>query len=200
MNLHPAGCLIVVVGPSGAGKDSVLAASQQQLSNAGDVRFVQRVITRPSAAGFEDHTALDHKAFLAREEAGEFCVTWQAHGLYYGVPLYVSDWVSDGETVVLNGSRGALALIRRIFPTLRVAHLVVDDAILAQRLTERGRETADDIKQRLSRQVPVSMREKLDIVIHNNGTLIEAVDTFVAFVDGIRLGNVHRKRSTSSGS
>lgn len=199
MNTHSPGCLIAVVGPSGAGKDSVLEASQRQLSNASHVRFVQRVITRQAESGHEDHTALDEKTFIAREQAGDFCITWQAHGLYYGVPLCVIDWINDGHTVILNGSRGALPSIARVFPMLRVAHLVVDDAILAQRLAARGRETAVEIKQRLSRCVPVSTRDKLDIVIHNNSTLMEAADTFVAFVDGIRLGNVHRQRAGSGG-
>jgi len=199
MSSPQAGCLIAVVGPSGAGKDSVLEASQKQLSNTGDVRFVQRVITRPVNAGHERHTAIDQKAFLAREQAGDFCVTWHAHGFYYGVPMCVSDWVKDGNTVVLNGSRSALPQIQRVFPTLRVAHLVVDDAIQAQRLGERGRESAAEIQRRLSRSIPVSTREKLDIILHNNGALTETVETFVAFVDEIRLDSLYRQRSLPPG-
>ncbi|MFK7854976.1 MAG: phosphonate metabolism protein/1,5-bisphosphokinase (PRPP-forming) PhnN [Granulosicoccus sp.] len=197
---QPSGCLIVVVGPSGAGKDSVLQASQRQLSHTQDVRFVQRVITREAADGYENHKALDHEAFIAREQAGDFCLTWQAHDLYYGVPLCVADWVNDGYTVILNGSRRALPSIQSVFPELRVVHLVVDDEILAQRLAARGRESATQIKQRLSRQAPVSAREKLDIVIHNNDSLADTVATFVAFIEGIRLGKVHRQRSSAQTS
>jgi len=182
------GSLVVVVGPSGAGKDSVLAASRQQLSGCGDVHFVQRVITRNSEAGDEMHASVSEDVFISQSQAGAFSITWQAHGLYYGVPAGIHDRITCGSTVILNGSRGALPDIRRMYPALHVAHLVVNQAILAGRLAARGRETHSQISQRMERQLTVSMREGHDIVIHNNGDLKDAADRFVEFIQRIRQG------------
>ena len=49
------GAIIVVVGPSGAGKDSVIGFVAQHFADRADIDFVRRVITRPSDAGGEDH-------------------------------------------------------------------------------------------------------------------------------------------------
>lgn len=177
---------MTVVGSSGAGKDSVMTASQQRLVDCADVHFVQRVITRDGSAGFESHTSVSADQFLKQQQAGAFSLTWQAHGLSYGVPVDMTDKIRRGNTVVLNGSRYALQQIRHVYPSMRVVHLVVDPKILADRLASRGRENKDQIEQRLARQLPVDIRENLDVVIHNNGELHEAVDEFVAFVNRVR--------------
>ena len=179
-------CLITVVGSSGAGKDSVMAASQQRLADCADVHFVQRVITRDSDAGFESHTSVSVDQFLKQQHAGAFSLTWQAHGLHYGVPVDITNKVNSGITVVLNGSRQALQQTRHVYPSMRVVHLLVDPLILAARLASRGRENKNQIGQRLARQLPVDMRDNLDVEIHNNGELHEAVDAFVAFVNRVR--------------
>lgn len=182
------GSLVVVVGPSGAGKDSVLAVSRQHYSSCTDVHFVQRVITRDSNAGDEMHASVGEDEFISQSKAGAFSLTWQAHGLYYGVPAGITDRMRSGSTVILNGSRGALPEIRRLYPASHVAHLSVDPAILAARLASRGRESEAQIDQRMERQLNVSMREGHDVLISNNGELQDAVDRFIEFVQRIRHG------------
>lgn len=137
--------IFAVVGPSGAGKDTLIRGA---LAARPDLRLVRRVITRPTEAGGEDFEGVAPEDFARRETQGDFALTWKAHGLAYGIPkLQV---LVPGD-VIFNGSRAALPLALQVFPDLRVILVTAPDQILAARLAERGRETAADIRDRLSR-------------------------------------------------
>lgn len=137
--------IFAIVGPSGAGKDTLI---QGALASRPDLRLVRRVITRPTEAGGEDFDGVTPDAFAARKARGDFALTWEAHGLSYGIPI---DQVTGPGDVIFNGSRAALPVAVRVFPGLRVILVTAPDIILAARLAARGRETATDIRDRLSR-------------------------------------------------
>ena len=101
--------LVGVVGPSGAGKDTLMDGARAAL--AGDVRFVfaRRVITRPAEAGGEDHLPATAADFARMREQGDFALWWNAHGLSYGIPARIAAEVGQGRVVVANLSRGVLA-------------------------------------------------------------------------------------------
>lgn len=137
--------VFAVVGPSGAGKDTLIAGALQARP---DLRLVRRVITRPTEAGGEDFDGVTPAEFALRHARGDFALTWQAHGLSYGIP---KDQVTGPGTVLFNGSRAALPLAARVFPGLCVILVTAPDIVLAARLSARGRESAQDIRARLSR-------------------------------------------------
>ncbi len=136
-----------IVGPSGVGKDSVMMA----LADSPDVTLARRVITRPAAAGGEDFDGVSLDDFLVRRDKGDFLLSWQAHGLHYGVPLTVLDDVAAGQTVLVNLSRAVLKTAQDRLPNLQIISLTAPIEILAVRLANRGRETADDVARRLAR-------------------------------------------------
>ncbi len=142
------GRVFLVVGPSGAGKDTLLAGAA-----AADPRlhWARRVITRDSAAGGEPFEGVTAATFQARLQAGEFALHWQAHGLCYGVPFAELKPLAEGRDVLINGSRAALPAALAAFPGLRVIQISAPLAVLADRLALRGRESHADIIARLQR-------------------------------------------------
>ena len=168
--------LILVVGPSGAGKDTVLRMARQALAGDDRFRFVRRVITRPAGAGGEDHEAISDADFLRRR----FTLQWQAHGLRYGLPLDHGDDLARGLAVVANVSRGVIAEAAKRFPT-RVIEVTAPPDILAARLAERGREQAGDIAQRLTRDVAIPHDVAIETIM-NDTSPQAAADRFVAAV------------------
>lgn len=149
------GLLVYVVGPSGAGKDSLLSFAnnyfaQNRQANQ-PMHFVRRHITRPAQAGHEDHIPLSPAQFTALSESDAFILEWHSHGLSYGIHRNILERLKQGGIVVMNGSRAyAQEAARRIQPML-VVEITVQREVLRQRLAARGRESAEAIEARLER-------------------------------------------------
>jgi len=144
--------LVLVVGPSGAGKDTLMAGARAALADDARFRFVRRVITRPAEAGGEDHTPIDAEGFARALAAGEFALSWEAHGLRYGIPADIAADLAAGRVVVANVSRTVIAAAAERMP-VTVLEITAPPDVLAARLAGRGRETAADIAARLKREV-----------------------------------------------
>jgi len=177
-----AGTMVVVVGPSGAGKDSVMSYAARQFAEEARVRFVRRVITRPADAGGEAHEAIDAEGFRERAAKGGFAVSWEAHGLSYGIPRETLDALATGVTLVANGSRSALPAFADAYTRLKVVVITARPDILAARLAARGRESAEGIAKRLDRAVPEIVVAADTVVIDNSGALEEAGEAFVSLL------------------
>jgi ribose 1,5-bisphosphokinase len=89
------GRLIYVMGPSGAGKDSLLDFARNRLQ-AEPILFAHRYITRPSGNG-EAHVELSVEEFEARSTLGLFALEWSSHGLRYGIGIELDAWLERGS-------------------------------------------------------------------------------------------------------
>jgi len=154
--------LVLVVGPSGAGKDTLLNAARRALAGDARFRFVRRVITRPAESGGEDHEAVTEAQFVARN----FALHWQAHGLRYGIPADIATDLASGVVVVANVSRAVVAEAATRFH-VKVVEVTAPPRILAERLAMRGRETAADIAARLARSVPPPENVVIETVLND---------------------------------
>jgi len=163
--------LVLVVGPSGAGKDSLLNAARQAFRADARVTFARRIITRPADPDGEAHEPVTEAEFEARN----FALSWSAHGLRYGIP---AETVRNSPVVVANVSRAAIAEAAARWP-VRVIEVTASPATLAARLAVRGRESAEDVARRLERTVSIPDSVTVETV-WNDGTLAEAVERFVA--------------------
>ena len=166
--------LVLVVGPSGAGKDSLLDAARAALAGDSHYRFVRRAITRPADAGGETHEALTAAEFAARH----FALRWRAHGLDYGIPEDIEDDLARGRIVIANVSRAVIAEAAARFP-VRVIAVTAPAATLAARLAGRGRENAADIAARLARDVTLPDSVPVETVM-NDSALADGVARFLA--------------------
>ncbi|WP_313197474.1 phosphonate metabolism protein/1,5-bisphosphokinase (PRPP-forming) PhnN [Rhizobium sp.] len=181
------GCMIAVVGPSGAGKDTLMAYAARAFSDRTDVVFARRVITRDAAAGGEDHDGVCEAEFEKLKADGRFAVSWEAHGLHYGIPVETKNAVANGAVVIANGSRSALSLFGQAYPNLVVINVTARPEVLALRLEARGRESREDILRRLNRSSLGVIGDYKVITIDNSGeieisgkAIVDAVSTLLS--------------------
>jgi len=144
------GTLFLVVGPSGAGKDSLMDGLRARLDPDHFV-FAKRVITRPADSGGEAHEACTSEVFEQREAAGDFLISWRAHGLAYGLSQGLQHALESGRHVIANGSRGVVATLASRVRHLAVVEVSAPIPVLAARLAGRGRETVEEVTRRLER-------------------------------------------------
>jgi len=170
------GRLIFLIGPSGSGKDSLIDAAREQLTAAG-VKIARRIITRSAEAKGEAAQGVTAQQFEAMRAQGAFAMHWQANGLSYGIAQHVDQWLEAGSAVLVNGSRAYLAEARRRYPDLLAVLIDVKPQVLRQRLLARGRETPDEIEQRLARNAGLQAFDDPAVHVLDNSTTLEAAVT-----------------------
>jgi len=173
--------LILVVGPSGAGKDTLLNGARQRLGDDPRYRFVRRTITRPGQIGEEAHDSAGEQEFELRRKAGEFALTWRAHGLHYGIPADIGLDLAEGRVVVVNVSRAVVSEAVERYPVSVIEVSALAD-VLARRLAARGREDAVDVARRLSRAIELPLPVDRQAVV-NDGTVEQGVRRMLAAIN-----------------
>jgi phosphonate metabolism protein PhnN/1,5-bisphosphokinase (PRPP-forming) len=174
-NLAP---LILVVGPSGVGKDALILGAGRQLAQDHRFHFARRIVTRPSQSGAEDHDSMTVTDFRRREAEGGFLLSWDAHGLSYGLPREIAQSRTRGIAVVANVSRRVLDSACRELAPVCVLAVTAPAEILAARLAARGRESDGDILVRLQRSAPALPEGAVEVA--NDVPLPQAINRFVA--------------------
>jgi ribose 1,5-bisphosphokinase len=177
------GAFIAVVGPSGAGKDTLIDSARAAL--AGDPRylFVRRVVTRASGA-HEDHDSVGEDEFARLEAGGAFALSWRAHGLAYGVPAAAVSAVDNGLLAVCNLSRTAIGDARRRFSRVITVLVTAPDDMIAARMVARGRDSAEEAERRIKRERNLD-RTIADHLVSNDGTREEGGRRFLACLEGL---------------
>ncbi len=177
------GTFFLVVGPSGAGKDSLIDGARALLEPTGRYVFARRVVTRPAGSPGEDHEAATDEAFDAREAKGDFLITWGAHGLRYGLPAELKRLVEAGRNVIANGSRATIAALAGHLPRFVVVEVTAPPEVLAARIAGRGRESGEAIEKRLSRTVEPRPEGIRAATICNDQSVEIGIERFVAAVE-----------------
>ena len=146
------GRLILVVGPSGAGKDTLLALAKAACADHSSIVFPRRIITREASAS-EENEAVSAGTFQEALARGEYAVHWEAHGHCYALSRAIDDEIRAGRTVVVNVSRTVIGVMRRAYADVVVVSITAPPNVLAERLAMRGRSSDGKLESRLGRVV-----------------------------------------------
>ena len=177
--------LIYMVGPSGVGKDSLLAwlLQRPQQDFPASLHIARRSITRLADGGTENHETLTEQAFSHVEASGGFAMHWEANGLRYGIRHSELAPLENGHWVLVNGSRAYVPEIRRTWPHASILHIQAPAAVVRERLLARGREMGAALEARIERSQALSeTRVAGDMELLNAGSLDESGLTLLALL------------------
>jgi ribose 1,5-bisphosphokinase len=146
------GRLILLVGPSGAGKDTLLNLAKAACKEDRNVVFPRRVVTRDASVS-EDNDALSPDEFRESIARGDFALHWEAHGHLYGLRRAIDDDIRASRTVVINVSRTVIDAARRAYADIKVVSITAPPEVLAERIAMRARGSDGQFGLRLKRTV-----------------------------------------------
>jgi ribose 1,5-bisphosphokinase len=178
------GRLVLVVGPSGAGKDTLLGLAKAACADDPGIVFPRRVITRQASAS-EDNEEVSLGTFEAALARDEYAIHWQAHGHCYALSRAIDDEIRAGHTVVANVSRTVVAAMRRAYANVLVVSITAPPDVLAERLASRRRGSDGRIEHRLARTVDEAAAVP-DATIVNTSSAEYHARQFVRIIKGER--------------
>ena len=177
-----AGWLILVVGNSGSGKDSIMKGVKEKYpSELKKIHLAQRFITRPSS-DTEDNIAISPEEFKKRSLQGRFALEWNIYGLNYGVPIEIDDWLKKGHPVLVNVSRTIVNKTRDIYQNIKVAFIEVPFEITLKRIKDRARESGERLDERIERARKNQSFPDADFIVDNSGNLEYAIDKLLNYI------------------
>jgi len=153
------GLLILVVGNSGSGKDSIM-------------RGVIELYP----------TELKEEDFSKLALQGVFVLKWHIYGLDYGIPIEIDDWLKKGHPVLVNVSRSIIKKARSIYHNIVVVFIDAPFEITLKRIKERARESGLRLEERIQRARRNQDLPDADFIVDNSGELEIAIDQFLSYL------------------
>ncbi|KAF0109189.1 MAG: guanylate kinase [Anaerolineaceae bacterium] len=184
---NPQPLLVVISGPSGVGKDSVVHGLKER---GLPVHFVVTATTRPRREGEvhgQDYFFVSKEEFARMIENDEFFEYAIVYGDYKGnSKQQVREALASGKDVVMRLDVQGAATIRKLAPEAVLVFLTTqDEAELVERLKARKTDTAEDLSLRIAtaRQELKRAAEFDYVVVNADGCLDETVKTVLAIID-----------------
>ncbi len=175
------GRLVMIVGPSGAGKDTLLRIAMAETRARPEVVYARRWVTRAASAD-EDNVELSAAEFAAARQRGAFALSWSAHGHSYAIPRAIETDLEAGRTVVLNASRTVIDAARNTYGDVGVAYIHASADVRARRLAARARESEAAILERLTSDASAVTIGPDDVMIVNEAAPQPAARRLVEFI------------------
>jgi guanylate kinase len=170
--------LVIISGPSGVGKDTIIDALRRRRHDP-EYHYVVTCTTRakrPGEVNGVDYWFLDHATFAAQRAAGEFLEANDVHGNWYGTPRsQVREALAEGRDVILKIDVQGAQVVKEKIPGALLIFLIppsLED--LFQRLLSRATETADQLELRQrNAAIELARQEDYDYVVTNETGQVE---------------------------
>ncbi|WP_022723156.1 phosphonate metabolism protein/1,5-bisphosphokinase (PRPP-forming) PhnN [Rhodopseudomonas sp. B29] len=162
------GRLVLIVGPSGAGKDTLIDAAHTLCGEDSSIVFPRRIVTRAASAA-EDNIQVSPDQFRALLADDQLALHWEAHGHAYGLPRSLDNDLRAGRTVVANVSRTVIVAAREAYDNVVVVLITAPAEVLAARIAARARSSDGSIQERVGRSVDAAADE----IINNVGPIAD---------------------------
>jgi phosphonate metabolism protein PhnN/1,5-bisphosphokinase (PRPP-forming) len=169
--------LFAVVGPAGAGKNSLIEGARTQLAGDGRFVFPRRFVTRPKQPGGEDFVSVSAPRFIDLRLTGALALWWEEAGFAWAIPATAVADVEAGKAVAVVMPHDMVPAARMTFPRVVVIEVTAPLSTLVNRLGACGRDDEDTIRHRLLTGEHPRIRP--DALIVNDGTLISATAKFI---------------------
>ena len=176
------GFLILVIGNSGSGKDSIIKGAVEKYSREKpSIHLVQRYITRPPSET-ENNISITPNEFKKMEKENQFALKWNIYGLSYGVSIEIDEWLKNGDLVLVNVSRTIVKNVRKIYKNVKVVFIQVPLEVSVERLKRRARENQKHLEERIERARKNQTFPNADFIIDNSGLLDNAINQFLEYL------------------
>ncbi|MFC1803388.1 hypothetical protein ACFL0D_05415, partial [Thermoproteota archaeon] len=174
--------LFLVIGNSGAGKDTVIRAVLEKYpSHKKTLKVPKRVVTRKSSIS-EDYESVDIEKFNELKKSSKFAFDWESYTHYYGIRKEIIDWLRAGHPVIVNVSRDVIKLAKQKFPSAKVIFIRVPLEVTVNRIIERGRESHDEILDRVVRARDHQDFPNADLIVDNIDKIEETSQKILDFI------------------
>ncbi|MFX1312664.1 MAG: phosphonate metabolism protein/1,5-bisphosphokinase (PRPP-forming) PhnN [Promethearchaeota archaeon] len=179
------GVLFLVVGNSGAGKDSIIyGVINKYPSNLKKIYAPKRYITRaPSET--EKNISISPLDFKKMEEDGKYALQWHIYSLNYGIPIEIENWLKKGHPVIINVSRTVVCEAKEKYKNIKVIFINVPFEITYQRIKDRKRESKELLDKRIERAKNNQTFPEADFVVDNSGKLDDAINQLLEYIINI---------------
>lgn len=182
--VDPSWRLVVFVGPSGSGKDTLMVKSRDKLLAEGyNVHIVRRSITRPSDHN-EAFESLTRDQFIEHEANGRFILSWDIYGNQYGIPReQIDPYIMAGHVVLVNLSRAKTLELKQHYPEAKLVLVKTPSETAKKRIENRKRdEPVEMLVARLKRfNEPIKIPFP-ELVILNDGSINASTWVLVEFL------------------
>ncbi len=167
--------IILIVGPSGSGKDTLLRTAREYFREYKRVNFCRRYITRPPDEN-EDNFFVCKKGFEVLKSANFFAIYWEAYNYFYGIPSYE---IKEGHCNFISVSRSVIKEIEKKYPRVITLYIHAEKEEVKKRLLKRRREPQKIIQERLKRySIKVVASNK--IIFINQGEIAKVKEKFIS--------------------
>ena len=191
MNSNKTGRLIVIPGPSGVGKDSILEILLKK-----DLTLKKSISVTTREKRDCEQDGVDY-FFITREHfiemiASDAVLEYNEYGShFYGTPKRkIDEWLENGETVILKIDVHGAQKVKSLYPDSKMIFLMPpSESVLVQRLKNRGTEAADDLLNRLEiAKREIMKADEYDFVVTNDD-LNTAVNDVLNIITNVKKGS-----------